>query len=83
MNLLRAEAGRLLSRRFVQLMLLLLIGTFCITILVVLGKSKQPTEEMWVSARQYAAEVQEFGQLLHGIEVVAVRDLVDCAVDEK
>jgi len=57
-NLVRAEIGRLLSRRFVQLMLLLLIGTFCVTVLVVLGKSKQPTEEMWTAARQYAEQVQ-------------------------
>jgi ABC-type transport system involved in multi-copper enzyme maturation permease subunit len=54
MNLLHAEVSRILSRRFVRLMLLLLVATFCLTVLVVLGKSKQPTEQMWADARQQA-----------------------------
>jgi ABC-type transport system involved in multi-copper enzyme maturation permease subunit len=54
MNLVRAEVSRILSRRFVRLMLLLLAVTFCLTVLVVLGKSRQPTEEMWAAAREQA-----------------------------
>lgn len=54
MNLVHAEVSRLLSRRFVRLMLLLLVATFCLTVLVVLGKSKQPTEQMWATAREQA-----------------------------
>lgn len=57
MNLIRAELSRLLARRFVQLMLLLLVACFCLTILVVLGKSKQPTEQMWAAAREQAVTV--------------------------
>ncbi|HZM76617.1 MAG TPA: ABC transporter permease subunit [Candidatus Limnocylindrales bacterium] len=55
MNLILAEMSRLLSRRFAQLMILLLIVTFILTVLVVLGKSKQPTEDMWIVARSAAA----------------------------
>jgi ABC-2 type transport system permease protein len=58
-NLIRAEASRLLARRFVQLMVLTLLATFCVTILVVLGKSKQPTDEMWDNARQTATRVEQ------------------------
>jgi ABC-2 type transport system permease protein len=57
-NLIRAELSRLLARRFVQLMLVLLITCFTLTILVVLGKSKQPDDAMWTVARQQAASVQ-------------------------
>jgi ABC-2 type transport system permease protein len=48
----------MLSRRFVQLMMLLLIVTFGLTVLVVLGKSKEPTEQMWAAARENAAVVE-------------------------
>jgi hypothetical protein len=58
-NLVRAEISRILSRRFVQLMLLLLVATFCLTILVVLAKSKQPSDRLWESARQQAAVVNQ------------------------
>jgi len=62
-NLVRAELSRLLARRFVQLMLLLLVACFCLTILVVLGKSKRPTEDMWIDAREQAVSVQRAWQL--------------------
>ncbi|HEX6683081.1 MAG TPA: ABC transporter permease subunit [Candidatus Limnocylindrales bacterium] len=63
MNLVRAEAARILARRFTRLMVVVLLATFVVTILVVLGKSKQPTEEMWENARSIAANVESSRRL--------------------
>lgn len=63
MDLVRAELSRLLARRFVQLMLFVLVVCFCLTVLVVFGKSKHPTERMWAVAREQAASVQQERQL--------------------
>ncbi len=43
MNLVRAELGRLAARRFVQLMVILLLGAFAITVATTLAGSHQPT----------------------------------------
>lgn len=43
MNLVRAEASRLIARRFVQLMLLLLIAAFGVTVATTIAGSHQPT----------------------------------------
>lgn len=43
MNLIRAEISRLASRRFVQLMLVLLIGAFGVTVATTVAGSHQPT----------------------------------------
>lgn len=43
MNLVRAEVARLTARRFVQLMLVLLIGAFGVTIATTIAGSHQPT----------------------------------------
>ncbi|GAA3727423.1 hypothetical protein GCM10022225_05950 [Plantactinospora mayteni] len=44
MNLVRAEIGRLTARRFVQLMLVLLVTAFGITVATTLAGSHQPTD---------------------------------------
>lgn len=59
MDLVRAELSRLLSRRLVRLMLFLLVVCFCLTVLVVFGKSKHPTERMWAVAREQAASAEQ------------------------
>jgi ABC-2 type transport system permease protein len=62
-NLVRAELNRFFSRRFVRLMLVLLMAAFVLTVLVVLDKSKVPTDEMWASARVGAENMQRQRQL--------------------
>ncbi|GAB3971309.1 ABC transporter permease subunit [Plantactinospora veratri] len=67
MNLVRAEIGRLAARRFVQLMLVLLVTAFGVTVATTLAGSHQPTaaeigvaearaEQQRVDARQWYAD---------------------------
>jgi ABC-2 type transport system permease protein len=59
-NLLRAEVSRLAARRFVQLMAVLLIGAFGITIATTLASSHQPTaNEIAVAETQAAQQRRE------------------------
>ncbi|MEH1126555.1 ABC transporter permease subunit [Micromonospora sp. CPCC 206061] len=50
MNLVRAEVSRLLARRFTQLMLVLLVGAFVVTIATTLASSHRPTAAEWERA---------------------------------
>lgn len=59
MNLLRAEFARLLSRRFVQVMVLLLALAFGITVFTVMASSDMPGDEAWAVAEQQAAGERE------------------------
>lgn len=55
MNLLRAEVSRLAARRFVQLMVVLLICAFGITIATTLASSHQPSGNEFAVAEEQAA----------------------------
>lgn len=56
MNLFRAEVSRLAARRFVQLMVVLLIAAFGITIATTLASSHQPTRSEIAAAETQAAQ---------------------------
>ncbi|HEX7746445.1 MAG TPA: ABC transporter permease subunit [Micromonosporaceae bacterium] len=56
MNLFRAEVSRLAARRFVQLMAVLLIGAFGITIATTLASSHQPSANEVAMAEAQAAQ---------------------------
>jgi ABC-2 type transport system permease protein len=59
MNLVRAELNRLISRRFVQIMLVALVAAFGFTVLAVLSNSSTPTDQMWTEARRQAVAERE------------------------
>jgi hypothetical protein len=54
LNLVRAEFQRLLSRRFVQILTVLMIGVFAITVGVTMAGSHQPSPAEWADAVQQA-----------------------------
>ncbi|MFR9775936.1 ABC transporter permease subunit [Micromonospora sp. MS34] len=56
MNLVRAEVERLAARRFVQLMVVLLLIAFAVTVATTLAGSHRPTSEELSRARAQAAE---------------------------
>lgn len=56
MNLVRAELGRLAARRFVQLMLVLLVAAFSITVATTLAGSHRPTTGEIAAAEAQAAQ---------------------------
>lgn len=64
MNLVRAEAARLIARRFTQLMLMLLIAAFGVTVATTIGGSHQPTtveiERAKAEAVQQQAEAERW-----------------------
>lgn len=69
MNLVRAEVVRLLARRFTQLMLVLLIVAFGVTIATTIGGSHQPTAAELAraesdAARQRAESAQWYAECL-------------------
>lgn len=68
MNLVRAEISRLAARRFVQLMVVLLIGAFAITVATTVASSHQPT----------AAEVSQAEQMAEREQRRAERWRADC-----
>ncbi|MFC0530047.1 ABC transporter permease subunit [Phytohabitans kaempferiae] len=53
MNLVLAELSRLVSRRFMQLMAVLLIGAFGITVATTVTNSHRPTEAEWQQAEDH------------------------------
>ncbi|MBO4204903.1 ABC transporter permease [Micromonospora echinofusca] len=59
MNLVRAELERLTARRFVQLMVVLLIAAFGITIATTLASSHRPTQVEVTRAEQQAATARQ------------------------
>ncbi|SCE67370.1 ABC transporter permease subunit [Micromonospora mirobrigensis] len=59
MRLVRAEAERLAARRFVQLMVVLLVLAFGITAATTLADSHQPTASELASAERQAVEAQQ------------------------
>lgn len=59
MNLIRAELSRLAARRFVQLMVVLLIGAFAITIATTVASSHRPSASELARAQQQV-EQQRF-----------------------
>ncbi len=50
MNLVRAEVSRFFSRRFIQIMLVVLVALFGITIYTVMSGSRPPTDATWAVA---------------------------------
>lgn len=56
MNLIRAEVERLAARRFVQLMVVLLLVAFAVTVATTLAGSHRPTPDELSRARALAAE---------------------------
>ncbi len=54
MNLIKAELLRFSSRRFIQIMYLLLLVTFALTIFTVTASTETPTPEMWARAENDA-----------------------------
>jgi hypothetical protein len=56
MNLVRAELSRLAARRFVQLMVILLLGAFAITVATTLISSHQPTAAEYAEAERAASQ---------------------------
>lgn len=58
MNLVRAEAQRLLARRFTQVLLILLLAAFGVTFATIVGSTHQPTTAEMVAAERQAAELQ-------------------------
>lgn len=65
MNLVKAELRRLLSRRFVRVLTILLIGVFGITIFVTMGSSRTPTADDWYSARLTATSENQVRQQIY------------------
>lgn len=59
MNLIKAELSRLVSRRFVQVLTILLFAVFGITVAVTLASSHQPTAAEWQQAQQSAERQRE------------------------
>ncbi|GAA2700893.1 ABC transporter permease subunit [Micromonospora olivasterospora] len=59
MNLVRAELERLAARRFVQLMLVLLVLAFAVTAMTTLVSSHRPSADEVVAAGQAAAEQRQ------------------------
>ena len=58
MNLVRAELERLAARRFVQLMLVLLVAAFGITAATTLANSHRPTAVEVSDAQRQAADAR-------------------------
>lgn len=56
MNLIKAELSRLASRRFVQILTVLLFVVFAITATVTLASTHQPTPTEWAYAEQQAEQ---------------------------
>ncbi|TYB38161.1 ABC transporter permease subunit [Micromonospora sp. AP08] len=65
MNLVRAELERLAARRFVQLMLLLLVVAFAVTVATTLAGSHRPTEGERIRAQAQAADEVRNLELAH------------------
>ncbi len=65
MNLIRAEVERLAARRFVQLMVVLLVLAFGVTAATTLASSHQPTAVELAEAQRQAAEVRRGLELEH------------------
>ncbi|MEE6257471.1 ABC transporter permease subunit [Plantactinospora sonchi] len=63
MNLVRAEIGRLAARRFVQLMLVLLVTAFTVTLTATLASSRQPSVEEVQQAEVLAEERRQEAQV--------------------
>lgn len=59
MNLVRAELTRLLARRFTQLMLVLLVGAFAVTIATTVASSHRPTAAEWERAEFQVVQEEE------------------------
>lgn len=75
MNLVRAEASRLIARRFVDLMLLLLIAAFGVTIATTIAGSHQPTAAEIASAEAQAAAQHRAEQLRYDRCLAQTREL--------
>ncbi|GHJ49961.1 hypothetical protein Cs7R123_73030 [Catellatospora sp. TT07R-123] len=58
MNLAKAELNRLMSRRFVKLLVVVLFAVFGLTVAVVMIDSSRPSDQAWAEARQMAAEAR-------------------------
>ncbi|MEU1585403.1 ABC transporter permease subunit [Micromonospora sp. NPDC005710] len=65
MNLVRAELERLSARRFVQLMVVLLVLAFAVTAATTMAGSHKPTASELNSAREQAAEARRSMEITH------------------
>jgi ABC-2 type transport system permease protein len=73
LNLVRAEFQRLLSRRFVQILTVLMVGVFALTIGVTMASSHQPSPAEWVAAEQQAQTNNELSRQVYDECVAAHR----------
>lgn len=67
MNLVKAELNRFFSRRFIQIMLVVLVAAFGVTVYTVMSSSKQPTPAMWQQAEQHAEQDRKYRQQEHAL----------------
>jgi hypothetical protein len=78
-NLVKAEMLRFGSRRFIQIMVVLLLVAFGFTIFTVMASTEQPTTEMWANARQQAADYQTYLQNEYANCLAHLTDTRRCA----
>jgi hypothetical protein len=64
-NLVRAELERLSARRFVQLMVVLLVLAFAVTAATTLAGSHKPSASELISAREQATEARQSMEARH------------------
>lgn len=60
MNLVKAELSRFFSRRFIQIMLIVLAAAFAITVMTVMAESQTPSEYMWQQANEQAERQRQY-----------------------
>ncbi len=60
MNLIKAEMLRFSSRRFFQIMVVMLLVAFGLTIFTVMASTESPTPQMWENARLQAEETRRY-----------------------
>lgn len=78
MNLVKAELSRFGSRRFIQVMVVMLLAAFAVTIFTVMASSTQPTEEVWAEARAQAASQRAYLEREYANCINAVTDNRTC-----
>ncbi|GIH04608.1 hypothetical protein Rhe02_26750 [Rhizocola hellebori] len=79
MNLIKAEILRFSSRRFIQIMVVMLLVAFGLTIFTVMASTEQPTTEMWANARMQAAETRHYLENEYANCVANLTDTRRCA----
>jgi hypothetical protein len=78
-NLIKAEMLRFGSRRFFQVMIVLLMVAFGLTIFTVMASTERPTPEMWESARAQAEETRRYMATEYANCIANLTDTRRCA----